>query len=181
MYIANRGKTAPKMERRKVFAAIAEAALFCGKKAGGLVVCCNERVEQRRIGGMSTRGKDLQHQVCVNEVIQRLQKNAEETEAGHQTRQSWHDPMHVSSISRPAEPEKAQAEGHAADDGRWKAPFRNGNAIVRRELSVVVTLGEDDICASQQHPEHHPEVREAADTGIEAVNLLENDRIGCKE
>ena len=28
MYVANKGKTAPKMERRKVLAAIAEAALY---------------------------------------------------------------------------------------------------------------------------------------------------------
>ena len=37
MYVAKRGKTAPKRERRKVFAAIAEAALQDRKRERALV------------------------------------------------------------------------------------------------------------------------------------------------
>ena len=61
MYVANRGNTAPKMERRKVFAAMAEAALE------GSTISWDIEWEECAAG---TGG--LQHEVRIHEVVERL-------------------------------------------------------------------------------------------------------------
>ena len=66
MYVAKRGKTAPAMERRNVFAAMAEAALWAKKKYNG---------QHDKFNVLKILIHHLQHEVGINDVIQRLEEN----------------------------------------------------------------------------------------------------------
>ena len=54
--------------------------------------------------GMVGRNEYLQHEVGVYEIVEGLQEDSQEAESGQETRESWYNPVNVSSVTRPAEP-----------------------------------------------------------------------------
>lgn len=89
MYMLKRGKTAPAMDRRKVFAAMAEAALI--NKATWV----SKEVRAREERG----NEDIQHEISVNEVIERLEEDRQKPKPGKETRKCGYDPMRLRFVS----------------------------------------------------------------------------------
>lgn len=48
--------------------------------------------------------KYSQHEIGINDVVETLKKDAQQTEAYHDTRSGWCNPVDGSGVSRPAEP-----------------------------------------------------------------------------
>lgn len=81
IYVLKRGKTAPARERRKVLAAIAEAALLEAVSMRALR-CCDGR-------------RYLQHEIGIHEVVERLQEDCEQAEACQEAGECRNDPMRL--------------------------------------------------------------------------------------
>jgi len=56
------------------------------------------------------------HEICIDEVVQSLQEDAEQTEADKKTGESGHDPVDRLLVSGPAEPEDTSGEANASDN-----------------------------------------------------------------
>ena len=87
MYMLNKGKTAPARDLRKVFAAIAEAALveivrLRGPFLGG-------SAEKHRIRWV----RYVQHEICIYEVVECLEEDGEEAKTGEEARESGDYPV----------------------------------------------------------------------------------------
>lgn len=130
---------------------------------------------QEGVGGNSGGGE---HEVGVDEVVEGLQEDGQEPKTGHEPRKSGHNPVDVGAVARPAEPEETAGEGHTAVDDRWQTPFWNRDVVISLELTIVACLGQHDIETGQEHPDDHPEVWQSSNTTVEAMDLLENDRVG---
>ena len=53
---------------------------------------------------------DLQHEIGVDEVIETLQENGHDAEAGEETGERGYDPVYVDSVATPAKPKQADCE-----------------------------------------------------------------------
>lgn len=51
------------------------------------------------------KGSNIQHEISVNEVVEGLEENGEETEAGQESRKGGHYPVDAGLVARPSEPE----------------------------------------------------------------------------
>jgi len=92
MYVAKRGNAAPQSERRNVFAAIADAALRSVSQVFGDETC-----------------KYLQHEICIDQVVETLQEDRHDTKSGTETTQRGHNPWNVFGEAGPSEPKSCQS------------------------------------------------------------------------
>lgn len=118
---------------------------------------------------------NLQHEVGVNKVVQRLEENGQESKSSQKTGKCWHNPMDISLITRPSEPEQAASKSNTANHDRWKTPFRNRDVVVSCELSIISWLPGSNEQSSEQHSSYHAEVWKTSNTLIETMNLLEDN------
>lgn len=92
------------------------------------------------IGGLAGKGRGgLQHEIGVDEVVEGLEEDGEETGEG------WDDPMGALLVAGPSEPEQTACEGDTTDYHRGKTPFWDGDVVVCREFFVVGGLCEGDV------------------------------------
>jgi len=82
-------------------------------------------------------GRYLQHEVCVDQVVERLKENGQKTEAGKDTGSSGHDPVDIGAISRPAEPEDTTGEGDTAGNDDGQTPLGNRDTVVGGKFALV--------------------------------------------
>ena len=125
--------------------------------------------------------QDVQHEVGVDDVVERLEEDGEEAEAGEEARERGRDPVDVAAVAGPCEPEQPDGEGGAPGDDGGEAPFRQGDVVVGGEFAVVGRLEEDDDDAGGEHAGDGAEEGQAADARVEAVDLLEDDGVGGEE
>jgi hypothetical protein len=128
--------------------------------------------------GDSRGGK---HEVCVNDVVEQGEKDGEDAEAGEKAAEHGDDPVYVSSVACPSEPEQTGGKQHTADHTNRQAPFGNGDVVVGFEFADVAGVVEDDDDEGDDFADDHAEVREAAYTGAPAVNALEDEGVGGEE
>lgn len=89
---------------------------------------------QERIRSNRRSGK---HEVCINEVIETIQKNRKNAKTRRQAGQRRCDPVNVRSKPCPSEPEEAEAETDSADHDGWESPFWDGHVVVCGQFAVV--------------------------------------------
>ena len=129
-----------------MFAAIADAALWAVRFWW---------VQKGKVEGT----ENLQHKIGVNEVIERLEEDREETEACQETGKGGHDPVDAGFVAGPPKPEQPACEGYTTHDDRGKTPFRDGHVVVRRQFSIVGWLREHNVQPGQEHSDNHAKIR----------------------
>lgn len=110
-----------------------------------------------------------------------MEEDGQEAKAGEESGQRGHDPVHILAVAGPSEPEQTDGKGRAADDDGGKTPFGDGHVLVGGQLAVVGRLEQDDEERGEELADDHAEEGKAADAGVEAVHLLEDERIRGQE
>lgn len=126
-------------------------------------------------------GRGREHEVRVDEVVERLQEDGHQPEARQDARRRRHDPVHVVPVAAPAEPEDASREGDAAGDDHGETPLGDGDAIVGGQLSLVPGLVEQDDGTRNELANDHSKERKTRLAGVETVDALEDERISRQE
>ena len=84
-------------------------------------------------------------------------------------------------VTRPSKPKETTCEADASNDDRRQAPFRDWDSVIGIKLGYIALLGKNYVDACTHHPYDHTEEGKAANSGVETVDLLEDDRICCQE
>jgi len=84
--------------------------------------------------------------------------------------------MDIFAVAGPSEPKDTNGEENTTDDGWWKTPLGDRHVVVGGELLVVARLEDDHVNTGKQLSDDHAEEGKAADTLVEAVDLLEDLR-----
>ena len=93
---------------------------------------------------MNRVDRSTDHEVGINEIVERLKKDAEQTEANEDAGQRRNDPVNRFRISRPTKPEDTNSECDTSNDDLRQPPFRNGHVVVRRQLFLIRRLPDED-------------------------------------
>ena len=87
-------------------------------------------VRERRAG-------DLQDKVGVNDVVEQLDENAQQSKSREQPAQRRDNPRNGVREPRPSEPEKSSSEEDASEDNYWQTPFWNPDTAVGSQLLLI--------------------------------------------
>lgn len=89
--------------------------------------------------------------------------------------------MDIGRVAGPAEPEEAGGKGDAAEDGGRKTPLGDGHAVICGQFAVIGRVEGEDEQAGEELADDEAEVGEAGDAVGEAVDAVEDDRVGGHE
>jgi hypothetical protein len=122
-----------------------------------------------------------EHEVCVNDVVEQGEEDGEDAEAGEEAAEHGDDPVRVSCVACPSEPEQAAGKQHAANHADGEAPFGDRDVVVGFEFADVAGIVEDDDDEGDDFAGDHAEVGEAAYASAPAVDALEDEGVGGEE
>lgn len=125
--------------------------------------------------------RNSQHKISINQVVEQLNEDDQQTESSAQATQRWHYPGDRGRESSPSEPKQPNSKEHAAKYDRRTTPLGNRNTAVCVKLLVVGYAGENDECSTNEQAHDHTEQGQAANARIHAVHPLENNGISCQE
>lgn len=77
----------------------------------------------------------------------------------------------------PAKPEDTNRKGDTSNNDGWQTPFRHGNVVIAFKLLDIRWLNDDHENGRANFTDNQTKVWKTANTLVETVDLLENDRI----
>ena len=158
---------APNRDRRKALAAIAEAAK-------------NVSIDSKL--AMDRGRHTCKHEIGVNNVVQALQEDQEDTSTDEDSRQSWDYPMHVIwVISSPSKPKKTNREHDGSNHCWWQSILGDRDSLVRLHKTVVTWFKQPHNDTTKELSTDKSKVWQSCDSTFETVSEGEDDGEGCKE
>lgn len=121
---------------------------------------------------------NVQHEIGIDNVVERLQKYGQEAESGEESRERGYNPVDIGLVARPSEPEQSRGKGYAPGNHGGETPFGDRDVVVGSQFPVVGRLHENNGDAGHKHTQHHPEIGKPPDTEVHTVDALEDDRVG---
>lgn len=118
--------------------------------------------------------------VHIDDIIQTLQKDHEDTPADENARNDLWYPGDMG-ITGPGKPEEPDGEDDSTKDHRWQALFWDDAAVLLELAGETGLRDPDDGAAAEEHSDEDTNERKGPYTLIPATTFLEGNGVGFKE
>jgi len=131
----------------------------------------------------SIRGdsRSSEHEVGVNDVVETLKEDEEDTSTDEDTSESWHNPVDCWVITSPGEPKEANWEEDTTNHGWRQTVFRYWDSAVGFHETVITWFEGKDHCTANELTNDETDKWKVGSSTMDVMVLDEDNRVGGKQ